>query len=185
MSSNAPGDPAGGVLVVGFGNALRADDGVGWHAAAALADDPRLVGVAVLALHQLMPELALDMSRASLVIIVDASTDQDAGAIVVRRLTAEPRAGGGEAQGGPGGGPRTGRVVGATSHHVGPGELLAVAHELFGAAPETFTVSVGVADMEAGESLSPAVAAALPGVADAVVDLIAAHRRSRGMRRPA
>ena len=32
----------GGVLVVGYGNALRTDDGLGWHAAERLADDPRL-----------------------------------------------------------------------------------------------------------------------------------------------
>jgi Ni,Fe-hydrogenase maturation factor len=73
---------------------------------------------------------------------------------------------------------------GASSHHVGPGELLAVAIELYGAAPAAFMVRVGVASIEVGESLSPEVAAALPSVVDAVVDLIAAHRRSRPARTP-
>jgi Ni,Fe-hydrogenase maturation factor len=31
-----------GVLVVGYGNSLRGDDGVGWHAAGRLAADPGL-----------------------------------------------------------------------------------------------------------------------------------------------
>ena len=62
------------VLVIGYGNALRADDGVGWHAAGLLADDPRLVGATVMALHQLAPELALDLSAATLAVLVDAST---------------------------------------------------------------------------------------------------------------
>jgi len=174
---DAPGEPAGGVLVIGYGNTLRSDDGVGWHAAILLASDPRLASnprvgsgsrvadVEVRAAHQLTPELAFDMSRASLVILIDASVDDPPGAISVRSMTA----GDADAGGGPG----------ASSHHVGPGELLAVARELYGAAPALVAVRVGVASMEVGESLSPRVAAALPAIADAVVDIVAAHRRSR------
>jgi hydrogenase maturation protease len=168
---DAPGDAAGGVLVIGYGNALRSDDGVGWHAAALLADDRRLAGVEVLALHQLTPELALDMSRASLVILVDASAEGPPGAIIVRPLE-------GEDVGAAGGG------GGATSHHVGPGVLLAVARDLYGAAPDAFVVSVGTATMELGEELSPPVAAALPAIADAVAELIEAHRRGGAARQP-
>ena len=47
-----------GVLVVGYGNSLRGDDGIGWHAARLLTDDPRLTGARVLTHHQLAPELA-------------------------------------------------------------------------------------------------------------------------------
>ena len=185
--AGAPGEAAGGVLVIGYGNTLRSDDGVGWHVAALLADDPRLaadspltedpqpgddlplVGVEVLAVHQLTPELAIDMSRASLVILIDASADDPPGAITVRLVADD----GDVARG----------AAGPSSHHVGPGELLAVARVLYGHAPDALTVSVGVADMGAGESLSPDVAAALPAVADVVVDLVAAHRRSRAARR--
>jgi hydrogenase maturation protease len=169
--SDGPGDPAGAVLVIGYGNALRSDDGVGWHAAALLADDPRLAGVEVLARHQLAPELALDMSRASLVILVDADAEIPPGAITVRRLEA---AGPGPAAGGSGGGP------GASSHHVGPAELLAVCRELYGAAPEAIVIGVGTLTMEVGESLSAPVAAALPAVADAVAGLVAGNQWSGG-----
>ncbi len=192
--TDAPGDDAGGVLVIGYGNTVRGDDGVGWHAAMLLAGDPRLgasggpgtsrIGASggpgtsrapddidVLARHQLTPELALDMSRASLVILIDASADDPPGAIVVRRLSPDSGAG-------------SGAGPGASSHHVAPGELLAVARELYGAAPAAFVVRVGAADMETGESLSPAVAAALPAVADAVVELVLAHRQSPKGRRP-
>ncbi len=193
---DAPGSPAGGVLVIGYGNALRSDDGVGWHAAALLADDPRLAGAEVLALHQLSPELALDMSRASLVILVDAGVDDPPGTIAVLRPAG---AGGGSAAGdgsaagsgadggsaaGPGGGSGAGGGPGATSHHVDPGVLLALARDLFGTAPEAIVVRVGTASMEVGETLSPAVAAALPAVVDAVAELVAEHRRSRAGPRP-
>jgi hydrogenase maturation protease len=167
---DAPGDAAGGVLVIGYGNTLRSDDGVGWRAAVLLAADPRLADVKVLAAHQLTPELAFDMSREALVILIDASIDDPPGAITVRSLADDDNVAGG--------------APGAGSHHVGPGELLAVALELYGAAPAAFVVRVGVANIEVGESLSPEVAAALPGAVDAVVEIVLAHRRSRGIHRP-
>jgi hydrogenase maturation protease len=185
---DAPGDRAGGVLVIGYGNTLRSDDGVGWRAAVLIASDPRLepdsrvasgslfasdprvADVEVRAVHQLTPELAYDMSRASLVILIDASVDDPPGAISVRPLEAGDEDAGGS--------------PGASSHHVGPRELLAVARELYGAAPALATVRIGVASMEVGESLSPEVAAALPAIADAVIEIVVAHRRSRAARPP-
>jgi hydrogenase maturation protease len=166
LGSDAPGGFAGGVLVIGYGNALRSDDAVGLRVAYLLADDPRLAGVEVVASHQLTPELALDMSRASLVILIDASVEDPPGAISVRPVTAADAE---AADHGPG----------AMSHHVAADVLLAVARDLYGAAPGAFVVSVGTANMEVGEKLSPFVAAALPAIVDAVANLVEAHRRSR------
>jgi Ni,Fe-hydrogenase maturation factor len=162
------------VLVIGYGNALRTDDGVGWHAARLLAGDPRLAGAVVLACHQLAPELALDLSAATLVILVDASTAAPPGTITVRPLAAP---GASSPDGGPdrSGAGSAGEGPGATSHHVDPQLLLALARELYGAAPEAIEVSVGVADMGPGEALTPRVAAGLPAVADAVARLVAEH----------
>jgi Ni,Fe-hydrogenase maturation factor len=218
--SDAPGDAAGGVLVIGYGNTLRSDDGVGWHAAALLAGDRRLAGAEILAVHQLTPELALDFSRASLVILIDASADDPPGTISVRPLdvafdesggpggddapvggrggssAAARRAPGGRGAAGAtgagsGAGARrsggvtaraTGGGSGASSHHVGPPELLALAGALYGAAPQAFVVRVGVTEMEVGETLSQAVAAALPAIADVVVDLVRHRGLSPGSR---
>ena len=79
-----------GVLVVGYGNSLRTDDGVGWHAAGLLATDPRLEGARVLARHQLTPELAADISQASLVVLVDVATAGDPGSVSVRQIRPRP-----------------------------------------------------------------------------------------------
>jgi len=195
----APGEPGGsaaGVLVIGYGNALRSDDGIGVHAAALLRDDHRLAGVEILALHQLTPELALDMSRASLVVLIDASTEGPPGSVAVRPpafgtavVGPGTTSGPGTAVAGPGttsgpgtavAGPGTAAGLGSSSHHVGPGELVALAAELYGAAPKVVVVSVGVATTEVGEELSPTVAAALPAVTEAVSDLVAVHRGSAG-----
>lgn len=148
---------AGGTLVICYGNALRSDDGLGWHAAARLTQDPRLQGAQVLWQHQLTPELAVDVSNASLVVLVDASDGDEAGAISVRRLDPTPAAGS------------------AWSHHLGPAELIALARELWNASPPAFVVSVGAANLEVGDRLSPAVEQALPGLVDAVVAIVAAH----------
>lgn len=166
---DAPGSP-GGVLVIGYGNVLRSDDGVGVHAAGLLARDPRLARADVRTAVQLAPEMAADFAEAGLVVLVDATVDAAPGQILVRRL---PNAAAGvpsTAASGPG----------ATSHHVGAEELVALTGELYGGAPAVVIVSVGVATMELGEALSPAVAAALPGVADAVAELVAAHEGRAG-----
>jgi hydrogenase maturation protease len=171
-----PCDPAR-VLVIGYGNALRTDDGVGWHAARLLAGDPRLANVVVVAEHQLTPELAFDLSLASLVVLVDASTETPAGTVTVRALAVPGAAGPGlpGRPAGVGSTPGPGPTPGASSHHVGPELLLALARELYGRAPEAVVVSVGVTAMGLGEGLTPTVEAALPAVADIVARLVAEH----------
>ena len=146
----------GGVLVVGYGNALRSDDGIGWHAAERLAGDERLNGVVVMQRHQLTPELALDISAASLVVFIDASRDLPPGSVDVGRVE---RAGAGP----------------TSSHHLSPPALVALAHELYGQSPAAFAVGCGVASLELGDQLSPAVGAALATVIDTVAGIVDAH----------
>ena len=141
------------VLVIGYGNALRTDDGLGWHAAERLAADPRAAGATILRRHQLTPELALDLSRAAFAIFVDAGNGPPGS------LTVEPVRAAGDA--GPG-----------WSHHVDPGALLALARELYGRCPEAVAVSVGLASDGAGEHLSPPIAALLPTVVEEVLRLM-------------
>lgn len=144
------------VVVVGYGNTLRSDDGLGWHAAERLADDPRLDGVDVIQRHQLTPELAFDISAASLVVLIDASSRRAPGEFCVERV--EPAAGAG---------PRG-------SHHLTPATLVALAHELYGCAADVLVVSCGVQSLEIGDRLSPVVEEALPRLVDAVAELVAA-----------
>jgi Ni,Fe-hydrogenase maturation factor len=177
------------VLVIGYGNALRTDDGVGWHAARLLAGDPRLAHVVVVAEHQLTPELAFDLSLASLVILLDATMETPAGTVTVRWIAepgatsaagAEPGAWAGTGAGPRGPGEAAGVPPGASSHHVDPELLLALARQLYGRAPGAVVVSVGVSEMGLGDGLTPAVEAALPAVADIVARLVAEHDELAG-----
>jgi hydrogenase maturation protease len=150
------------VLVVGYGNPLRSDDGVGPAVAARLAVDPRLAGADVRIEHQLTPELALDASRSSLLVLVDAGVEQAPGEVLVRRL--EPPAAG------EGGGT-------AWTHHLDPAALVGLARALWDAAPPVVVVSVGPASLDVGDALTPVVEAAVGRAVDAVAAVVEAHRR--------
>lgn len=152
----------GDVLVIGYGNTLRTDDGVGRLAAERLADDPRLDGVRVIARHQLTPELALDISSAALVVFVDAGHGPPAGTTTVEPL-----------------GP-AGRTGAGWSHHLDPSNLVDLAGELYGTTPDAVIVRIGVGSLALGDRLSPMVDAALPGLVDAVAALIADRKATRG-----
>ena len=160
------------VLVIGFGNTLRRDDGVGAVAARLLATEPRLSGdkvggrVEVREAYQLLPEMALDVGEATLVVFVDADARGLPGSIEIHEIDPATAArGDSDARG----------EAGASSHHVGGGELVALAAALTGHAPRAVAIGIGVADLGMGEGLSPVVEAALPKVVEIVVDLVEDH----------
>jgi hydrogenase maturation protease len=124
-------------LVVGFGNPLRGDDGLGWHAAAALAADPRPADTDVLTRHQLTPELAEDIATARVAVLIDACLGDTPGCVSIREVA-------------PAAGP-------SWSHHLRPEDVVGLAHALFGAAPQVFLVTVTGAHFGYGTQLSPTV----------------------------
>jgi hydrogenase maturation protease len=154
------GSIPGPVLVVGYGNPLRSDDGVGPAVAARLAGDPRLAGADIRIEHQLTPELALDASGASLLVLVDAGTGEAPGEVSVRRLEVADD-------------PGT-----AWTHHLDPASLAGLARELWGTAPPVVLVSIGPASLELGEGLSEVVRPAVTRAADLVATIVEAHRRA-------
>jgi hydrogenase maturation protease len=149
---------AAGVLVVGFGNPLRGDDGVGCSAAGLLAADPRLEGATVLARHQLTPELATDIASASLVVLVDASVDGAPGSVAVRSIQ-----------------PQRDSPL-SWSHHLNPAALAGLADALYDHVPPMVLISVGGATFAAGDRLSPAVQRMLPEVVERVARVVQQHR---------
>ena len=151
---------AAGVLVVGYGNSLRSDDRIGWHAAGLLATDPRLAGVRVMAQHQLVPELAEDVSRASLVVLVDAAAEGGPGSLSVRRVQPRPPT------------PAT------WSHHLDPETLAGLAEVLYGFVPPIVLVSVAAGSLAEGDRLSVALEQALPEVVEVVADVVTGQHRA-------
>lgn len=81
-------------LVLGYGNLLRGDDALGHLLAQRLAERVSPDRARVLALHQLTPELALDLAdpRIDRVLFMDARRAQQS-ALLFRELTADASAG--------------------------------------------------------------------------------------------
>ena len=135
------------VLIIGYGNPLRGDDGLGVRAAALLAEAPWSEGARpeILCCHQLTPELAEPVSLAARVIFIDASCDNSPGTLTCRPVAPDSYAA-------------------ALTHFAGPAALLACAEQWYGRRPEAVLYSISGQDFGPGEELSPVVAAALPAL---------------------
>ncbi len=122
----------GPILVIGYGNTLRGDDGVGPHVAGEVAawHDPR---IRTLVCHQLTPELAEDVARATRVIFVDAARGRQE--LGIEKIQA-------------------GTQSGRTAHQATPAALLVLARSAYGAAPEAWAIAIPAGDFEAGAGIS-------------------------------
>ena len=143
--ANAPA-----AVVIGYGNRLRGDDGVGPRIASAIGR--RRPDVRVLDVHQLTPELAAVVADADVAVFVDARMD-GGGGIEVRRL--------------PGGAPGW-----ALDHVFAPDAVLSLAATLYGRCPPAWTVSVPVDSLAFGERLSPKARAAVGEAVEVVARLL-------------
>ncbi len=123
-----------GILVIGYGNTLRGDDGVGPKVAEAV-EELRLPDVEALACAQLAPELADPISRARLVVFVDAAVDAPLKVQLRKLVPAESSQ--------------------LMAHAADPGTMLALARDVFGHAPEAWWLTIPAATLEFREGLSP------------------------------
>ncbi|MBW4439077.1 MAG: hydrogenase maturation protease [Pleurocapsa minor GSE-CHR-MK-17-07R] len=138
------------ILVIGYGNPLCGDDGIGTYAVERLDDDETLSHVDCLVVRQLTPELAETISRVHVVIFVDAAYGETPGQIACRELMPadeQPEAG-----------------PGAFTHHVNPTALLESALFLYGQRPTAFLYTVTGENFALGDAFSPAVEAAIPSL---------------------
>jgi len=131
------------VLIIGYGNRLRSDDGLGVRAAEELSRSGLAPEAEIVICQQLMPELAERMSRSEAVLFVDAARTGRSGEILCKRV-------------------ELCHSDQLFAHHMTPQTLLALCCELFGACPQAFEISVRGECFELGDQLSPAVAKVLP-----------------------
>jgi len=122
------------ILVIGYGNTLRRDDGVGPRVAQAVSA-LGLDGVRSLSCGLLTPEIADPVSRARVTIFVDAAVDAPR---EVRLRKLEPAA--------------TSQVM---AHAASPATVLALARDVFGHAPQAWWLTIPVENLGVGDELSP------------------------------
>jgi hydrogenase maturation protease len=151
-----------GILMIGYGNTLRGDDGLGWYAAHWLArriEHQRGPGrrfaaacpaeAKVLAVRQLTPELAEEISRSEQVIFMDACCSRPPGQWSCKLI--EPGL----------------EVNGSITHHLTPSSLVALSRELYGTCPgRACFLTIGGEFFGYREGLSAAAARGLSEVVD-------------------
>ena len=148
-SSNQP------ALIIGYGSTLRGDDGVGPRVIE-LIEARHPPGVETLACHQLTPELADPISKARLVVFVDAALDVPDGLVRVNPV-----------------GPAPAHQV--MVHTASPQTLLHLASSVFGVCPPAWTVAVPVAEMGIGEQLSAVAERGAQAACQRIIELLHSH----------
>lgn len=134
MSNGANSTSPVNFLVIGYGNTLRSDDGVGPKVAEAV-EAMKLPGVRTLVCQQLSPEYAEPISHADTVIFVDAAVDAPK-EVQLRPL--EPN--------------ESSQLM---AHAADPRTMLALARDVFGHAPKAWWLTIPAVSLEFSEKLSP------------------------------
>ena len=144
-------------LILAYGNPLRSDDSVAWHA----ADQLRLSlpDAEIQCLHQLGPELAEVITHFHRVIFLDAACPSEGtkpGAIRVQNISPNPNA----------------ADASRLSHVVTPHTIVTLAHTLYHADVKADLITVTGENFDHGDRLSEAVAAALPALVAQVMEIV-------------
>lgn len=126
------------VVIIGYGNPLRGDDGVGWYVAGRLAEIADEKTIQVLACHQLTPELAPTIAAVEHVIFIDADCGHSPGEI--SRQNVRPEA-----------------VKKVLTHTMSPTQLLGLARDLYQGKATGELYTVGGQSFDHREDLSPVV----------------------------
>ena len=147
-----------GLLVIGYGNTLRRDDGVGPKVADAVAA-LGVPGVTSLPCALLTPELAQPVANARVVIFVDAAVDAPREVQLRALAPAESSQ--------------------LMAHAASPATVLALARDVFGSAPEAWWLTIPVEDLTFGEEFSPLAQCGFSQAVQEVTKMAVQLRKSR------
>lgn len=122
-------------LVIGIGNTIRCDDGVGFKLASQIQEHA-LENVDVIYTHQLLPELSEDISKYEVAVFIDASMELECGKIAFKELLPKD-------------------IEEIDTHHLTPETLLELSYDFYDAKPTAYSVHIGLCSDELKEELSP------------------------------
>jgi hydrogenase maturation protease len=131
-------------MLIGYGNPVRGDDGLGWYIADLLMRYGTEQDVEIKTCHQLTPELAEPISQADFVVFIDAHIGLKPGLITSTQV--EPSS----------------VLEIPSTHHLTPPTLLGLAKKLYGQCPKAVAMSIAGQSFELGTALSDVVLAAVP-----------------------
>ena len=156
MNTVVPAQIEAELLVIGYGNSLRRDDGVGPRVAEAV-EELQLPGVRTLVCQLLTPEYADPIARVRRVIFVDAAVDRIDG-VHFRKL--EP-----------------GETSQLMAHSADPRTMLALSRDVFGHAPEAWWLTIPAIHLGFGTDYSPEAEAGFHAAVAVIKKLVAANFR--------
>ncbi|HQJ75268.1 MAG TPA: hydrogenase maturation protease [Bacteroidota bacterium] len=122
------------ILIIGYGNTLRGDDGIGQIIAEKI-EKLNFKDIDILALHQLTPDIAGKIIEYKVVFFIDASQNTELNEVQV--LSLEP------SESSP-----------KIEHAMNPEDILKLAEELYNFYPKSFCVLVPARNFSFSESLS-------------------------------
>ena len=124
------------VIVIGLGNPLRGDDGIGWNAVDQIAESIKSIGLEFIKCRELMPELSEKISKAKYVLFLDAAVDTGNGEIAESQINPSEN------------------YPSLETHQLDPAGLLAFSKALFGRTPHAVILTVSGGSFEYYEGLS-------------------------------
>jgi len=149
------------ILVIGYGNQSRRDDGAGWLVVERLAA-LGLPDVELQVAHQLEMDLAETISRFGVVIFVDAAVTDSPHAVTRTLVHRNPE-------------------FRAVSHHMTPADVLALCRALYRKEPQVMLFSIRGHDFEFGMTVSPAVEDAANAVVKEIQELVPSLQKEQAV----
>lgn len=122
------------ILVIGYGNTTRSDDGAGVRVAEILAEE-NLAGVEVRTMQQLHVDLVEELGGFDMIVLVDASEISED--VRLEKVEAKQS------------------VDVHSSHHLGPATLAALSEQLFQKKLNLYVCQVEAENFDFGDTLSP------------------------------
>ncbi len=141
------------VLIIGYGNTLRSDDGAGQLVAEKI-DNLQWENVRTMAVHQLTPELAFDIAESEMVIFIDAyACIENQAQLKVESLKIEEN-----------------QVI--LAHSINPTTLLNLSHKLYDKLPPAWWVLIPAINFDFGENISFVTKQSIEEAISCIKDLI-------------
>ncbi|WP_342597569.1 hydrogenase maturation protease [Cyanobacterium aponinum UTEX 3222] len=124
-------------LVIGYGNSLRSDDGIGQKIAIALSQ-LNLKNLSTIATHQLTPELVEKIIQFEQVIFIDAQINSEKIQInKIDNINSYPQQN--------------------WTHHLNPISLINLTNKLYNKFPQGWLITIPIKNTNFGEQISPEV----------------------------
>lgn len=149
------------ILIIGYGNPLRRDDGAGVIAVERLQQKIKYPNCTFITAHQLQPEMIAEFAVADVVLLVDADARLKPGVINHEFLSVDAD--------------QNHRIT----HFMRPHYMLWICKQIYRYAPETVLFSIGGYDFEYGEGLSAIVNLRLNRLVDQLAQFITQHSTMR------